>query len=268
MTQSIKVMGILNVTPDSFFDGGKYNKLESATLQALQMEKQGASIIDVGGESTRPGAQEISADEELERVLPVIEHIRKNSDIAISVDTSKPEVMRQAVGAGATIINDVRALQAPNAMQTAAELQVPVCLMHMQGQPRSMQVAPHYDDVVREVRDFLIDRADKCLRAGITKQNIWLDPGFGFGKSLQHNLQLMQQLENFTALDYPVLVGVSRKSMLGKILDAEVEERLAGSLALATIAMMKGATVIRVHDVKETMDAVKVFQAMMQCETN
>lgn len=264
MTETIQVMGILNVTPDSFFDGGKYKLQDAAVQQALSMVQSGAAIIDVGGESTRPGAQPVLVQEELDRVIPVIEGIQQNSDVTISIDTSKPDVMHAAVSAGATLINDVRALQEENALQVAAQLSVPVCLMHMQGQPRTMQENPEYSDVIEDVYQFLIDRAEQCQQAGIDAEHIVIDPGFGFGKNLSHNLQLMQKLDRFTASPYPVMVGVSRKSMLGKILDADVENRLPGSLALATIAILKGVKILRVHDVKETVDVVKVCQAVIQ----
>lgn len=262
----IKVMGVLNVTPDSFFDGGKHNQLSGAIEQAKLMESAGASIIDIGGESTRPGAKEVSIDEELERVIPVIKMIRKESKVEISIDTSKPEVMQEAVKAGATIINDVRALQEPGALAMAASLCVPVCLMHMQGQPRTMQKNPVYENVVEDVLGFLNQRVDSCTMAGIERNNMWFDPGFGFGKSLEHNLSLLKHLERFVATDFPILVGMSRKSMLGQLLNKDVEERLPGSLALATIAAMKGAKIIRVHDVQETIDVVKVSQAVLQAQ--
>lgn len=257
---------MLNVTPDSFFDGGKHNSLNAAVEQALAMANAGATIIDVGGESTRPGAREVSLDEELERVIPVITHIRQRSDIDISIDTSKAGVMQEAVKAGATIINDVRALQEPGSLEMAALLNVPVCLMHMQGQPGTMQQAPSYNNVVDDVLAYLMLRAKTCQTAGISVDKIWLDPGFGFGKTVAHNLSLLKHLERFTETGFPILVGLSRKSMLGIILNAEVEQRLPGSLALATIAALKGAKIIRVHDVMETVDVVTVCQAVMQAE--
>lgn len=256
------VMGILNVTPDSFSDGGKYNHLDSALFQAEQMLADGAVILDVGGESTRPGAADVSEQDELDRVVPVITAIRERFDCVISVDSSKAAVMSAAIQAGADIINDVRALQEPGALQVAAASGVPVCLMHMQGAPRSMQHAPAYTDVVDEVMQFLLQRVAVCEQAGINRQQLILDPGFGFGKDLQHNYQLLQQLERFVATDMPVLTGMSRKSMIGQLLNAPVNERLAGSLACATIAAIKGAAIIRVHDVKETVQAVRVVTAM------
>lgn len=256
------VMGILNVTPDSFSDGGKHQQFDDALRQAEQMLKDGAAILDIGGESTRPGAADVPEQAELERVVPVISALRQRFDCVISIDTSKAAVMSAAVQAGADIINDVRALQEPGALQVAVATQVPVCLMHMQGAPRSMQHAPQYANVVSEVRQFLLQRAQQCEQAGIQKGNIILDPGFGFGKSLAHNYSLLQQLEQFTALGYPLLAGMSRKSMIGQLLTVTVNERLAGSLACATIAALKGARIIRVHDVKETVQAVRVVTAM------
>lgn len=256
------VMGILNVTPDSFSDGGRHLIKDIAIENAIKMATQGATFIDVGGESTRPGAAEVSLDEELERVVPVIEGIKHNSDVLVSVDTSKPQVMQAAVEAGADLINDVRALQEPGAIEVAASLNVPVCLMHMKGQPRTMQNAPQYHDVVAEVINFLKARAKACIAAGFEKHQIMLDPGFGFGKSLEHNYQLLAKLDDLMALGYPLLVGMSRKSMIGTLLNRSVEERLAGSVTLATIAAQKGAHVIRVHDVEETMDAIKIVEKL------
>ncbi|KOO60029.1 dihydropteroate synthase [Rheinheimera sp. KL1] len=258
-----KVMGILNITPDSFSDGGRFIGKEAAIRQARAMLDAGAAILDIGGESTRPGAEEVSVQQELDRVLPVIEAIRSELDCVISIDTCKTQVMKEAVAAGADIINDIRALLDTGAVNFAASAQVPVCLMHMQGQPRTMQHAPLYQDVAKEVCDFLIQRAEVCLAAGIPKGQIILDPGFGFGKSLQHNYQLLSQLSVFMSHHYPVLVGMSRKSMIGQLLNLQADERLAGSLACATIAVMKGARIIRVHDVKETVQAVAVACATL-----
>ncbi|MET0089819.1 MAG: dihydropteroate synthase [Candidatus Thiodiazotropha sp.] len=258
-----QVMGILNVTPDSFSDGGNYFDPDQALGQALKMVSQGAAIIDIGGESTRPGAESVSVEEELRRVVPLVEALAKDLPVPISVDTSKPEVMREAVAAGAGMINDVMALQQPGALDTVAQLQVPVCLMHMQGQPRTMQSAPHYDQVVGDVMEFLNDRLEACVSAGIPRERILLDPGFGFGKTLQHNLELLHSLDRFLSLGLPLLVGISRKSMIGALLDERpVDGRLYGSLAAAVIAAMKGASVIRVHDVAETVDALKVVAAV------
>lgn len=257
------VMGILNVTPDSFSDGGRFNRPDTAIERVRRMIGEGADIIDIGGESTRPGAPAVSEEEELQRVIPVIEAIRHESEIPVSVDTSKPGVMRQAVAAGAGLINDVRALQEAGALEAAAELGVPVCLMHMQGQPRTMQANPQYDDVVAEVRAFLLARADACRAAGIGEQNIILDPGFGFGKTVKHNLTLFRHLDRLVEAGYPVMVGVSRKSMIGKLLnDRPVEGRLAASVGLATLAAWLGAAILRVHDVQETVDALAMCRAV------
>ncbi|MBW3566996.1 MAG: dihydropteroate synthase [Proteobacteria bacterium] len=256
-------MGVLNITPDSFSDGGRYLDADSAVAQAKRLAEEGADIIDIGGESTRPGAEPVPAEEELRRVLPVIKALQGKVDRLISIDTSKPEVMRAAVAAGAGLINDVAALRAPGAVEAAGDLDVPVCLMHMKGEPRSMQLSPHYENVVVEVRDFLLERAAIAERAGVRKQNIHLDPGFGFGKTLEHNLALLRHLDDFVATGYPVLVGMSRKSMVGALLDTPVDDRVFGSVTLAAIAAMKGAAIIRVHDVKPTRDALKVCGAVM-----
>lgn len=256
------VMGILNLTPDSFSDGGRYNRHDAALRQVEQMLADGAAIIDIGGESTRPGAAAVPAQEELARVVPVIEALRRQFDCIISIDTSKAAVMSAAVQAGADIINDVRALLDPGALAAAVSAQVPVCLMHMQGAPRSMQQAPQYQDVVAEVKQFLLERAHACVQAGIDKQQIILDPGFGFGKSLTHNYVLLQQLQQFVDSGYPLLTGMSRKSMIGQLLNIPLNERLAASVACATIAALQGARIIRVHDVKETVQAVRVVTAM------
>ncbi|MDD4864599.1 MAG: dihydropteroate synthase [Alishewanella agri] len=256
-----QVMGILNVTPDSFSDGGKHQQLSQALRSAEQMLADGATILDIGGESTRPGAAEVSVEEELNRVVPLVSAIRSRFDCVISVDTSKAAVMSAAVQAGADIINDVRALQEPAALETAAALQVPVCIMHMQGAPRTMQQAPDYQDVVQQVYDYLLQRAVECQQAGIAAAQIILDPGFGFGKNLSHNFQLLAALDKFVQSGYPVLAGMSRKSMIGQLLDLPVNERLAGSLACATLAAYAGAQIIRVHDVKETVQAVRVAAA-------
>ena len=257
------VMGILNVTPDSFSDGGQFTHVDVALAHALNMQAEGAAIIDIGGESTRPGAQPVNADDELRRVIPVIEAIRRKSDVLISIDTCKPAVMRAAVLAGADIINDVNALRAESAVETVAELGVPVCLMHMQGEPRTMQHQPRYANVVEEVKQFLLERAQCCEQAGITPDKIILDQGFGFGKSLAHNLELFQRMTEFVELPYPLLVGVSRKSMVGALLDgAAPAERVYGSVALATLACSMGAKILRVHDVRATVDAIKMYNAI------
>jgi len=230
------VMGILNVTPDSFSDGGRYEYVDAARARAIQMVEQGADIIDIGGESTRPGSTAVSTDEELARVVPLIEALSSELEVPISIDTSKATVMYEAVQAGASMLNDVCALQSEGALQVAAKLNVPVCLMHMQGEPRSMQTSPEYNDVVGDVFSFLKQRAEICLQAGIAKEQIIIDPGFGFGKTLEHNLSLLANLSVFVASGYPVLVGLSRKSMLAKITNKAVTDRLAGSIALATLA--------------------------------
>ncbi len=261
-------MGILNVTPDSFSDGGRFIGRADALRRVREMIAEGAGIIDVGGESTRPGARAVAADEELARVIPVIEAIRSESDIPVSIDTSKPEVMRAAVAAGASLINDVRALREPGALAAAAELGVPVCLMHMRGEPRTMQQDPRYDDVVAEVLAFLEQRVAACEAAGIPRERIVLDPGFGFGKTLEHNLALFRALPRFAATGLPVLVGVSRKSMIGQVLEVPVDERLAGSLALASLATWLGAAIIRSHDVRDTVQAVRMIRAVMETTTD
>ena len=257
-----QVMGILNVTPDSFSDGGKHTNVSQALDHALRMIEEGATFIDIGGESTRPGAPDVSLQEELDRTIPVIEAVAKNTSCVISIDTSKADVMREAVKAGAGLINDVRALQEPGALQVAAEAQVPVCLMHMQGQPRTMQQSPEYDDVVNDVGQFLLARTKVCEEAGIAKDKILFDPGYGFGKSLEHNYTLVKHLPSLMKLGYPVLVGMSRKSMIGNLLNRKVDERLAGSISLATIVAQMGAHLIRVHDVKETADAVNIVKML------
>lgn len=255
------VMGILNVTPDSFSDGGQYSSFELACQHADTMVSQGAQFIDIGGESTRPGADEVSLDAELARVLPLIEYVAAKHDVWISIDTSKPEVMRQAVNAGAHLINDVRALMAPQALEMAAQLQVPVCLMHMQGKPRTMQLAPDYQNVVADVASFLTERIQACIAAGISREQLLIDPGFGFGKTVEHNYELLAKLQHFQQFDLPILIGLSRKSMIGELLGKPIGERLAGSLAGAMLAAQNGAQIIRVHDVAETVDVLKVLQA-------
>ncbi len=256
------VMGILNVTPDSFSDGGRFNRPDSALKQALRMQQEGAEVIDIGGESTRPGAALISLDEELSRVVPVIEKIREHSSVAISIDTSKPEVMQAAIEAGASMVNDVNALHAAGAIEVCAQYQVPVCLMHKQGSPQDMQLNPQYVDVVDEVKQYLISRTEQCVAAGIREENIIIDPGFGFGKTLENNLCLLREIAQFCALEIPVLVGISRKSMFGQLLDREVDERLIASVSAAVIAYQKGARFFRVHDVAETCDALKLSAAV------
>jgi len=258
----ILIMGILNVTPDSFSDGGKFFSRDAALSRAARMVAEGADIVDVGGESTRPGSRRVSVQEELDRVLPVIEAVRAELPVTISIDTSKPAVMHAACAAGAEMINDVRALREEGALETAARLGARVCLMHMQGQPRTMQAAPRYRDVVAEVRAFLLDRARRCEEHGISRERLLIDPGFGFGKTPAHNLRLIAELDAFAGTGLPVLVGVSRKSTVGRVTSRRAGEREWGSLALAVIAALKGAAVLRVHDVAPTRDAVRMVQAV------
>lgn len=261
---SPKIMGILNFTPDSFSDSGKFFSLDKALFQVEKMLNDGADIIDIGGESTRPNAPIVTLEEELQRVVPLVEAVRQRFDCLISVDTSKAEVMLQSAQVGADIINDIRALQEPNALETAAELALPVCLMHMQGSPQTMQQSPDYDDVVEEVSEFINQRIFACLTAGIAKEHIILDVGFGFGKTVQHNYQLMKHLPLFADSGYPVLAGLSRKSMIGAVLDKPVDQRIIGSVAGALLCIQQGAKIVRVHDVAETADALKIWRAMME----
>jgi dihydropteroate synthase len=258
------VMGILNVTPDSFSDGGLFSDLDAARQQAESMARDGAAIIDVGGESTRPGAADVNESQELDRVIPVIEAVRQVTDLPVSIDTSKPAVMRHAVAAGAAMINDVAALQGEGALQAAVELDVPVCLMHMQGRPRTMQDSPVYEDITQDVCSFLRQRIEDCVAAGIDVANIVVDPGFGFGKTHAHNVELLANLRQLVSLGSPVLVGLSRKSTLGEITGRSVDERLAASIATAVIAYRNGAGIIRVHDVRESVDALRVAAAVME----
>jgi dihydropteroate synthase len=258
------VMGILNVTPDSFSDGDRYSTVAAALARARRIEEEGAAVIDVGGESTRPGAAPVDEAVEIARVIPVIEGIAAASDIAISIDTSKPAVMAAAIAAGACIVNDVFALRAPGARECAAASEAGVCLMHMQGEPRTMQNDPHYDDVVVEVCEFLARQRDACVAAGIARDAIVLDPGLGFGKGLAHNMTLLRELPRFAALNAPLLVGVSRKSFIGRILGRPVDERLYGGLGLAAWAVGQGARIIRTHDVAATRDAIGMVSAVLQ----
>lgn len=259
-----RVMGVLNVTPDSFSDGGRFADADAAVAHALRMIEEGAALIDIGGESTRPGAQPVDADAEIRRVVPVIEALAARTDVLLSIDTSKPAVMTAAVQAGATMINDVRALREPGALEAAAASGAAVCLMHMQGEPRTMQVEPRYDDVVAEVRDFLRERAERCMAAGIARDRLLIDPGIGFGKRLEHNLTLLAALPELVALGWPVLVGVSRKSMFSALLGRAVDERVAGGVAMATAVILSGASIVRTHDVGPTVDAVKVAVALKE----
>lgn len=256
------VMGILNLTPDSLYDGGAFVSVEQAVVRGEHMLREGAAIIDVGAESTRPGAEKVSIQQELDRVIPVIEVLSKRVAIPISVDTSNPEVMAAAINAGAKMINDVRALTKPGALAMAAKLGVPVVLMHMQNDPVTMQVAPAYKDVVTEVYQYLERRIAACVEAGVDPKKIIIDPGFGFGKNLQHNLAMLRSLEIFRKLGKPLLVGISNKSMIGQILDVELDKRVYGSLAANVIAIGKGADIIRAHNVQATIDAIKVFKSV------
>ena len=262
----VHVMGILNVTPDSFSDGGRFGQLDAALRHAEAMVAAGATLIDVGGESTRPGARAVSPVEELERVAPVVERIHRELDVIISVDTSTPAVMRETARLGAGLINDVRSLQRDGALDAAAATGLPVCLMHMLGEPGTMQNDPHYGDVTREVGEFLVERMNQCAQSGIPAERVLLDPGFGFAKTLDHNLSLFKHMEALHALGRPLLVGVSRKSMIGNALGRPVGERLYGGLALAALAITKGARILRVHDVAETMDVVRMIAAVDSAE--
>ena len=260
------IMGIVNTTPDSFSDGGQYFAVDAAIEHALAMVAAGAALIDVGGESTRPGAASVSVEEEIKRVIPVIQQLVSRVDVPISIDTSKAQVMQAAADAGAGLINDVRALREPGALQVAAVSGLPVCLMHMAGEPRSMQVNPHYQNVVEEVLAFLEQRIEICIDAGITRNRLLIDPGFGFGKSLEHNLCLLANLDRFKTLGLPVLVGLSRKSMFASLLNAELDQRLSASVAAALLACQKGADIIRVHDVRETGDALALYRAVAEID--
>ena len=259
------VMGVLNVTPDSFSDGGQFVSVASAFDHAQRMVDEGAALIDVGGESTRPGASPVSTQQELDRVIPVIEKIAANLDCVISIDSSCPQVMAAAAQAGAGLLNDVRAFQREGALQAAIKTGLPICLMHMSGEPATMQDQPRYDSVVDEVQAFLLARVEACLSAGVDRNKIIIDPGFGFGKTLAHNLTLVNALEKLRVMGLPILVGMSRKSMIGAILNNETSERLYGGLALAAIAVQHGANIIRTHDVKPTSDAVAVAYAVKTC---
>ena len=263
-TNDVKIMGIINTTPDSFSDGGRFLTHDKALEQARRLIDEGADILDIGGESTRPGADEVTVSDEIQRTIPLIESIRAFSDVPISIDTSKADVMRAASEAGANMINDVWALRREGAMQAAAEIGLPVCLMHMQGTPENMQHNPEYESVVKDVKRFLQDRLFAAQAAGIKKENLVIDPGFGFGKTLQQNYQLLKALPEFVEMGYPLLVGMSRKSMVGLVLDKPVDERLYGSLSAAVISAMLGAHIIRVHDVTETRQALAIVQTFKQ----
>ncbi|MEO1939795.1 dihydropteroate synthase [Candidatus Thioglobus sp.] len=265
MTIQPQIMGVLNITPDSFSDGGKYFDFNSAIVNAKRMIKQGADIIDIGGESTRPGAKPVSTNDEIDRVIPIIEALHHSIDVPISIDTSKPEVMKLAVEAGASMINDVCALSADDALEAAALLNVNVCLMHMQGSPRTMQNSPVYGNVIDDIKQFFDNRIKACIDAGITEGKIILDPGFGFGKNLNHNLEILKRLSEFKSFGLPILAGISRKSMIGSLLnDRNVDGRVSGSVTAAIIAIENGANIVRVHDVLETKDALMVWQSVNQ----
>ena len=256
------VMGIVNITPDSFSDGGKFSSTDAAVEHALKLIDEGADILDIGGESTRPGSVPVDLKEELNRVIPVIDALRNLATVPISIDTYKPEVMRQAIEAGADIVNDIRALQEQNAIDVVVNSNVGVCLMHMQGTPQTMQVNPQYSDVVAEVKAFLLARLEACFHTGIGASRIVLDPGFGFGKTRAHNISLLQQLESFATLGQPILDGLSRKSLLGQMTGNDVDARLYASIAASVLSVMKGAKILRVHDVKATVEALKVVSSI------
>ncbi|AJI83835.1 dihydropteroate synthase [Yersinia enterocolitica] len=261
-----QVMGILNVTPDSFSDGGHHNNLDKALQHAELMLSAGATLIDIGGESTRPGAAHVSEQEELDRVVPVVEALAQRFDAWLSVDTSKAAVITESARAGAHLINDIRSLQEPGALEAAAKTGLPVCLMHMQGQPQSMQQSPHYDDLMADVNQFFKHHIDRCIAAGIAKSKLLLDPGFGFGKNLAHNYQLLARLAELHHFELPLLVGMSRKSMVGQLLNVPPQQRVIGSVACAVIAAMQGAQIVRVHDVKETVEAMRVVEATLSAK--
>jgi dihydropteroate synthase len=254
------VMGILNITPDSFSDGGMYLDSNAALKRADKMIEEGVDIIDIGGESTRPGSETVSADEELKRITPIIEGIKKISDIAISIDTYKPEVMKEVIDMDIAMINDIYALQKPNAIDMIKKSNVGVCIMHMQGTPKTMQLNPTYKNVVSEVISFLEERANLIVNEGINKSRIILDPGFGFGKTLEHNIDLLQNIESFQSLNLPILVGLSRKSFIRKILNGDHDDHLSGSISAAILSVLKGAKILRVHDIKETQSALKIIR--------
>jgi len=258
-----RVMGIVNVTPDSFSDGGKFSNTNLAIQHALKLAEEGADILDIGGESTRPNAVSVGLQEELDRVMPVIESLVSQVNIPISIDTYKPQVMQAAIAAGASMVNDVRALQEEGALEIVAQSKVAVCLMHMQGTPQTMQINPQYNDVVSEVKSFLAARLQASIDVGVPRNRILLDPGFGFGKTREHNITLIQQLESFAELSQPLLVGLSRKSVLGQVTGNDVDARLYASIAASVIVAQKGAKILRVHDVKATVEALKVVTAII-----
>lgn len=262
---SAAIMGILNVTPDSFYDGGRYDSSKVALQRALQLVREGVDIIDVGGESSRPGAAKVGQQQELDRVLPIVELLSKELDVAISIDTYKPVVMQEAVAAGASMVNDINGLRAEGAIEMLKDLGVPVCLMHMQGEPTSMQTSPNYKNVVREVSDYFVTRIERCLQVGMDKVNIVVDPGIGFGKTLNHNLELLANLSELRkASGCHMLIGVSRKSLIGKLLGRELDERLPASIGLAVQSVISGAKIVRVHDVRASFDAIRAVEAVLQ----
>ncbi|WP_145520511.1 dihydropteroate synthase [Yersinia mollaretii] len=261
-----QVMGILNVTPDSFSDGGHHNNLDKALQHAQLMLSAGATLIDIGGESTRPGAVEVSEQEELDRVVPVVEALANRFDVWLSVDTSKAAVITESARAGAHLINDIRSLQEPGALEAAAQSGLPICLMHMQGQPQSMQQSPYYDDLLADINQFFEHHIEHCVAAGIAKNKLLLDPGFGFGKNLAHNYQLLARLAELHHFELPLLVGMSRKSMVGQLLNVPPQQRVIGSVACAVIAAMQGAQIVRVHDVKETVEAMRIVEATLSAK--
>lgn len=261
---TLSIMGILNVTPDSFSDGGKFAQIDAALVQVEQMIVDGANIIDIGGESTRPDAKDVSIKDELARVIPLLKAVKQRFNVAVSIDTSKAEVMGAAIEQGADIINDVRALQNDNCLAVLAQSDIPVCLMHMQGLPRTMQQQPCYNDLINDIKQFFEQRIQACEQDGINKQRLILDVGFGFGKTLVQNYQLLANMAQFKSFNLPLLSGTSRKSMIGNLLQCDVQHRMVGSIATAIIAAQQGANILRVHDVKETMDAIKVLQATAQ----
>ena len=263
-TDKCLIMGVMNVTPDSFSDGGRLNSLDKALTHAAQLIDEGVDILDVGGESTRPGAKPVSLQKELDRVIPVIQKLKTEFNIQVSVDTSKAKVMQEAIAVGVDMLNDVTALSDPASLSVVANSQLPICVMHMQGKPRTMQANPQYQNVVLEVSQFLADIAEKCEIAGIKSENIILDPGLGFGKELEHNLRLLASVSDLCKLGYPILIGGSRKSMLGQLLNRPVDERMPASIALAAQAALNGAKIVRVHDVQATYDAVRLVEAVAQ----
>lgn len=260
----VQVMGILNVTPDSFSDGGQFTHFDSALKQVEQMIKNGVDVIDIGGESTRPGAVDVSVQDEIIRVIPLLKAIKSRFDINVSIDTSKAEVMAEAITFGADMINDVRALQNKGCLEVVAQSNIEICLMHMQGMPRTMQENPEYNDIIGDILDFFRQRINCCEQNGIYKERLVLDPGFGFGKTLEHNYEVLAKFSQFNALGLPLLAGISRKSMIGNLLNRDVSDRLAGSLAAAIVAVQQGAKIIRVHDVQESVDAMRILKAVAQ----